>query len=167
LILNEFSGGVGIQMIRIATISDINSLVKLRIKLLKEVKIDIKNYEWDIYTEKLKCFYNDGLLSGKVAAFLAEENGNTVSISIMCFYEICPSLFNLDGKIALITDMYTVPEYRNKGLGNKLLNNLMEYAKILGYTKVTLNATDSGRKLYEKYGFKDITGEMFYKFISL
>jgi len=82
--------------------------------------------------------YNYGLLSGKVVAFLAEENESTVSIGIMCFYNICPSLFNLDGKVALITDMYTVPEYRNKGLGNKLLNNIMEYSKTLGYTKVTL-----------------------------
>lgn len=83
----------------------------------------------------------------------------------MCFYNICPSLFNLDGKIALITDMYTVAEYRNKGLGYNLLNNNMEHAKNLGYTKVTLNSTDSGRILYEKYGFKDVAGEMSYKFI--
>jgi len=152
-------------MIRIATINDINSLVKLRIKLLNEVKMDIKNYDWDIYSKGLKCFYNDGLLSGKVEAFLSEENENTISIIIMCFYNICPSLFNLDGKKALITDLYTIPEYRNKGLGNKLLNNIMEYAKTLGYTKVTLNATNSGRKLYEKYGFKEVTGEMLYKFI--
>lgn len=61
--------------------------------------------------------------------------------------------------------MYTIPECRNKGLGNKLLSNIMEHAKSLGYTKVTLNATDAGRRLYEKYGFKDVTGEMSYKFI--
>ncbi|HEX2944925.1 MAG TPA: GNAT family N-acetyltransferase [Clostridia bacterium] len=152
-------------MIRMATINDIDNLVELRIQLLSEAKKNIENYNWDKYSQTLKCYYNDGLLKGKVIAFLAEESGNTVAISIMCFYNICPSLHNLDGKIALITDMYTVPEYRNKGLGYKLLNSIMEHAKNLGYTNVTLNATDSGRILYEKYGFKDVTGEMFYKFI--
>ena len=152
-------------MIRMATINDIDSLVKLRIKLLNEAKKNIGNYNWDKYSQTLKCYYNDGLLNGDVVAFLAEENENIVAISIMCFYNICPSLFNLDGKIALITDMYTVPEYRNKGLGSRLLSNIMERAKNLGYTKVTLNATDAGRRLYEKYGFKDVTGEMSYKFI--
>lgn len=152
-------------MIRMATTNDIDCLVKLRIKLLNEAKKNIENYDWDKYTQALKCYYNDGLLNGEVVAFLAEESGNTVAVSIMCFYNICPSLFNLDGKIALITDMYTIPEYRNKGLGNKLLSNIMEYAKNLKYTKVTLNSTESGRRLYEKYGFKDVTGEMSYKFI--
>jgi GNAT superfamily N-acetyltransferase len=152
-------------MIRMSTINDIDNLVKLRIKLLNEAKKNIQDYDWDKYSQALKGYYNEGLLNGKVVAFLAEEGGNIVAISIMCFYNICPSLFNLDGKIALITDMYTIPEYRNKGLGNKLLNDIMEYSKNLGYTKVTLNATDSGRKLYEKYGFKDVIGEMSYKFI--
>lgn len=152
-------------MIGMATINDVDSLVNLRIKLLNEAKKNIENYNWHKYSQALKCYYNEGLLNGEVIAFLAEENENTVAISIMCFYRICPSLFNLDGKVALITDMYAIPEYRNKELGNKLLSNIMEYAKNLGYTKVTLNATDSGRRLYEKYGFQDVTGEMFYKFI--
>lgn len=67
--------------------------------------------------------------------------------------------------MALLSDMYTIPEYRNKGLGMKLLNCIMEYAKTLGYQKVVLNATDSGRRLYKRFGFKDIDGEMSYKFI--
>lgn len=33
----------------------------------------------------------------------------------------------------------------------------------MGYIKIILNATSSGRRLYEKYGFKDVTGEMVYK----
>lgn len=83
---------------------------------------------------------------------------------MMYFYNITPLLYNLDGKVALLTDMYTIPDYRNKGYGMKLLNSIMEFAKSLDYLKVTLNATTSGRKLYEKYGFKDVNGEMAYKF---
>jgi len=86
-------------------------------------------------------------------------------MSMMCFCDVVPSLFNLEGKIAFITDMYTLLEYRNKGLGMDLLNNIMEYAKKSGYEKVILHATDSGRILYEKYGFINTYGEMSYKFI--
>jgi len=93
-----------------------------------------------------------------------EQNGNIVATSMICFYNITPSLYNLDGKMALLTDMYTIPEYRNKGVGMTLLSNIMEHAKKRGYLKVVLNATDSGRKLYEKYGFKAVDGEMSYKF---
>ena len=113
-------------MIRIVTIDDIDSLVKLRIKLLNEVNNNIENYDWDKYSEVLKTFYYDSLSNGKVIAFLIEKNGTIVAISMMCFYNITPLLYNLDGKIALITDMYTIPEYRNKGFGLNLLKNVME-----------------------------------------
>ena len=151
-------------MIRIATINDIDILVKLRMELLDEVNNNIENYNWGKYSQILRSYYNDGLSNKNVIAFLSEENRNIVAMSMMCFCNVVPSLFNLDGKIAFITDMYTIPEYRNKGLGMNLLNNIMEYAKKLGCSKVILNATDSGRALYEKYGFKDTNGEMSYKF---
>lgn len=152
-------------MIRMAKIDDVDSLVKMKISLFKEFKKDTEDYDWDKYSQTLKCYYNESLLNEKVVAFLAEDNGNTIAISIIYFYDICPTLNNLDGKLAMITDMYTVPKYRNKGIGYNLLNNIMEHTKKLGYKKVTLHATDSGRILYEKYGFKDRTGEMSYKFI--
>jgi hypothetical protein len=37
-------------MIRIATIDDIDSLVKLRIELLNETCTNIENYDWDKYS---------------------------------------------------------------------------------------------------------------------
>ncbi|MBX4266754.1 GNAT family N-acetyltransferase [Clostridium estertheticum] len=151
-------------MIRMATINDIDSLVKLRIKLLKEVNNNIENYDWYKYAEVLKKFYYDSLPNGKIIAFLAVINGNVVAISMICLYNITPSLYNLDGKMALLTDMYTTLQYRNKGYGMSLLNNIMEFVKNIGYVKVSLNATESGRKLYERYGFKDVNGKMSFKF---
>lgn len=59
-------------MIRMATFNDIDSLVNLRIKLLKEAKKNIEDYDWDKYSQTLKCYYKEGLVNGKVAAFLAE-----------------------------------------------------------------------------------------------
>ena len=82
-----------------ATIDDIDSLVKLRIKLLKEANNNIKNYDWDQYSEVLKKFYYDSLPNGKIIAFLAVINGNVVAISIICLYNITPSLYNSDGKM--------------------------------------------------------------------
>ncbi|MFL0247042.1 GNAT family N-acetyltransferase [Candidatus Clostridium stratigraminis] len=64
----------------------------------------------------------------------------------------------------MLTDMYTIPKYRNKSLGMSLLNSIMGHAKILGYKKVVLNTTESCRRLYVKHGFQDINGEMTYKF---
>ncbi|MBU3176767.1 GNAT family N-acetyltransferase [Clostridium estertheticum] len=151
-------------LIRMATIDDIDSLVKLRILLLKEANKNIENYDWNKYSEVLKKFYYGSLQNRKTIAFLAVIDGDVVAISMICLYNITPSLYNLDGKMALLTDMYTTLQYRNKGYGMSLLNDIMEYVKNMGYGKVSLNATESGRKLYEKYGFKDVKGKMSFKF---
>jgi len=152
-------------MIRLASAEDICSIVELRIKLIKEVNGNIEDSDLNKLSKALNRYLYDGLSNGNVVVFLAEEDGKIVAISVMCFYNIIPLPSNIDGKMALLSDMYTLPEYRNKGLGMNLLIKIMDYAKKLGYKKVILNATESGRRLYLKYGFKDVTGEMSYKFI--
>ena len=153
-------------MIRLATIEDVDNLVKFRIQLLKETNKNTLNYDWDKYAESLKYYFLDALVNGKAVAFMAEKKSVIIGISIMCFYDIVPLIFNLEGKMALLTDMYINLEYRNEGLGTELLKNIMEHTKKLGHPKVILNATDSGRGLYKRFGFKDITGEMSYKFME-
>ena len=63
-------------------------------------------------------------------------------------------------KVAYIMSMYTFPMYRNQGIGTELFKRIVDEAKQLGYKKITLNATDMGNPLYEKYGFKDVQGDM-------
>jgi len=57
-------------------------------------------------------------------------------------------------------NMLTFPGYRNQGIGAELLKRIVEEAKQLGYKKITLNASEMGRPLYEKYGFKDVDNAM-------
>ncbi len=57
-------------------------------------------------------------------------------------------------------NMYTKPEYRRKGIALKTLNLLVEDAKSRGITAISLEATDMGRPLYEKYGFLKMKDEM-------
>lgn len=149
-------------MVKMATTADLDNLAKLRIDLLSEVRNYDANYDWREYLDVLKNYYAHALSNKNAVAFLAYENEKAIGMVSMSFYNIIPLVNNLDGKMALLTDMYTVPKYRNQGIGTKLLKEIMEYAKNMGYARVTLNATDSGRKLYEKYGFKDVTGEMAY-----
>ena len=60
---------------------------------------------------------------------------------------------------AFISSMYTVPELRRKGIGGRLLRAALDHAWERGITDVTLHASESGRSLYESFGFKS-TNEM-------
>lgn len=57
-------------------------------------------------------------------------------------------------------NMHTSPEYRRQGIAFHTLDLLVEKAKQHGVSEVTLEATDMGRPLYEKYGFVKMEDEM-------
>ena len=67
---------------------------------------------------------------------------------------------NPSGKKAYIMNMYTNPAYRRKGIAIKTLDMLVQDAKKRGITQISLEATDMGRLLYEKYGFVPMNAEM-------
>ena len=49
----------------------------------------------------------------------------------------------------------TLPEYERKGFGTAVTQFAMQRAFELGCEKVTLEATQSGEKIYSKIGFND------------
>ena len=57
-------------------------------------------------------------------------------------------------------NMYTAPEYRRRGIAYKTLDLLVKEARSKGITAISLEATDMGRPLYEKYGFVRMNHEM-------
>ena len=71
-----------------------------------------------------------------------------------------PTYHNPSGKKAYIMNMYTRPEYRRKGIAGKTLELLIRDSKAKGITAISLEATDMGRALYEKYGFVKMQHEM-------
>jgi ribosomal protein S18 acetylase RimI-like enzyme len=60
---------------------------------------------------------------------------------------------------AYILNVYTHPDYRQRGLARQLVEIILEYCKADGFKAVTLHASDQGRSIYEAMGFK-ATNEM-------
>lgn len=57
-------------------------------------------------------------------------------------------------------DMYTIPSHQRKGVAYKTLDLLVKEAKKKGIFAISLEATELGRPLYEKYGFIKMKTEM-------
>ena len=58
--------------------------------------------------------------------------------------------------------MYTAPEYRRQGIAIHTLDLLVKDTREQGVLQIALEATDTGRPLYEKYGFVKMEDEMVY-----
>ena len=57
-------------------------------------------------------------------------------------------------------NMYTNPTYRRKGIAYQTLKLLVADVKERGVTAISLEATDMGKTLYEKFGFVKMNDEM-------
>ena len=58
-----------------------------------------------------------------------------------------------------ITNIVTKKSFRNKGIGNAILNELINQAKIFGYNIITLEVNENNLpaiSLYKKFGFKEV-----------
>lgn len=63
-----------------------------------------------------------------------------------------------------IVSVYTKPDYRGRGYQQKLLKELLTFAKKQNFTDITLTTnTDDAKHIYEKLGFKYISDKYYLK----
>jgi len=102
----------------------------------------------------LNEYYEKHLDDGTFVSWLASDGDEIVATSGMSFVEKPPYYSNPSGKIGLLSSMYTLKEYRRKGIARKLLDKVIQEAKEYGCGAVQITASDMGVLLYTDYGFK-------------
>ena len=143
---------------KLALSSDIGELARIRVDFLVEANGVTDEEKAALYESNLE-FFRRTVDSGFVA-WIALEEGEIIGTSGVSFYEYPPNKKAPTGKIAYISNMFTYPEHRGRGIATKLFSLAVEQARERGCEKVLLNATDMGRPIYEKYGFTDVAGDM-------
>lgn len=144
-----------------ATLEHLEELVRLRLDFMQDVtKRSFSPEENASMTEALKVYFRSTLPGDDFIAWLAYEAGQIVGTSGLCFYCLPPSVKNRSGKVAYIMNMYTIPSHRGRGIAPALFDKLLAEARQRGYEKICLHATEMGRPVYERFGFKNTHDEM-------
>lgn len=142
---------------RFASAADIPLLIAQRLRFL-----DIAETSPDYVPmqQNLQRYFAQAFADDTIDVLLAETSGQCIGTGIVFYYQSVPSAFNTEGKNAYLTSMFVEPGYRRQGIATALVNRLVEKAKGRGCPAVMLNASEMGRPLYEKLGFKDIQNGM-------
>lgn len=88
------------------------------------------------------------------------------AIIILPVVEVCacinemPSPDNPSGKCAYLMNIYTRPQFRNNGIAKATVNWLIDKAINKGITKIYLETSEAGRKMYQNTGFKPMKDYM-------
>lgn len=145
---------------RIATLKDIDLLTTSRIEVLRAANKLDDSVDMSEVERESRVYYEKALADDSHVAILVMDDDKFVGAGGVSFYTVMPTYHNPSGKKAYIMNMYTNPNYRRQGIAIKTLEMLVKEAKKRGIKEITLEATDMGRPLYEKYGFTDMPSEM-------
>ena len=141
---------------RVATLDDLDLLTASRVKVLRAANklddsVDMTEVEKESYN-----YYKKALADGTHFAILVMDDGEFIGAGGVSFYNVMPTYHNPSGKKAYIMNMYTDPSYRRQGIAYKTLDMLVHVARKRGINQISLEATEMGRPLYEKYCFVKI-----------
>ena len=142
---------------RAATYEDIALLVSMRMTFLE---IEENGSEYELIKENCYNYFRDAFVKETCDVILVEENDVCIGTGIVFYYDSVPSAFNITGKNAYITSMYVAPEYRGKGVGTNIVKELIKLVKKRNYTVIMLNASEMGKPMYAKMGFREIHNGM-------
>ena len=144
----EIAGPGGITLCRL-TESDLDAFIAIRIGQLRE---EGATEDLDL-VPALKDYYLRHMADGTFVSWLAVDNGKIIGTSGMSFVEKPPYFSCPNGRIGLLSSMYTDPSYRRRGIARSLLSKVVEEARAYGCGAVQITASDMGVLLYTDCGF--------------
>jgi GNAT superfamily N-acetyltransferase len=150
---------------RKATVDDLDELLIVRLDFLREMKKIGNEKDEKQLMSTVREFLGTSLAGDDYTQFVAVEDNKIIGTSSVSFYFLPPNVKHPSGKVGYVANMFTYPEHRRKGVGTELFSLSVEAAKDAGCSEVSLDATEMGRTVYEKYGFEVNEKAMIY-FIS-
>lgn len=132
------------------TEKELDTFIEIRINQLREEgateEIDLR--------PSLEDYYHRHMADGTFVSWLAMDGDVIVGTSGMSFVEKPPYFGCPNGKIGLLSSMFTSNAYRRQGIAKELLARVVQEAKDYGCGVVQITASDMGVLLYTDFGFQ-------------
>ena len=139
---------------------DLDLLADTRIQVLRAANRLDDDVDMSWVRRESYEYYAKSLGDRTHCAYLVFDKDRFVGAGGVSFYRVMPTYHNPTGWKAYIMNMYPHPEYRRKGIALHMLDLLVKEARQAGIGFISLEATEMGRPLYEKYGFVKMNDEM-------
>ena len=143
-----------------ASLNDIELLTATRVEVLRAANRLSEDVDMNVVEQLSRIYYERSLADGSHAAYLVFDGKKVVGAGGVSFFKVMPTYHNPSGEKAYIMNMYTHPDYRRRGIAYQVLDLLVAEARKRGIAAISLESTDMGRPLYEKYGFVPMEHEM-------
>lgn len=148
-------GRIKILNIRQANKNDIDQLIRMRwdFTIEHDESGEIARLPYDEFEKECRAFLRDAVNGDKWFIWVAEENERIVSHIFIELIEKVPRPGRVTRPFAYMTNVYTMKEYRNQGIGSRLLSAVNEWVREMNYEFVIVWPSDEGVNFYKKNGY--------------
>jgi ribosomal protein S18 acetylase RimI-like enzyme len=112
-----------------------------------------------LFESASRQYFETALRNGTYFGLLAEINDQIAGGGGVIIANWPGSPLNFEPKRAWILNIYVEPQHRRRGLAKAITQSLIDWCRQNGFASVALHASEYGRELYEKLGFRP-TNEM-------
>jgi GNAT superfamily N-acetyltransferase len=155
--------------IREALIGDISIMAECHRQMFEEIwqkkgehLENVKAIEIEkAYTQKLET----EIYSGTCKTWVIEDKGEIISSGAITFVSFVPTPYDVSSKIAYLHSAYTRKSHRNRKCAQRIVRAAISYCRSHGVNTIILGASNAGKPIYEKIGFRS-TPEMMRLFID-
>jgi len=140
--------------IGLATLADVEELARLRWLLYTEGAEPVAQ-PYGVFVERFAGFAREALTDERWRIWIAEDLGRLVGALWRFTVPRIPQPGRGEPRpLAYVTNVYVEPEYRNDGLGAKLLDRAIEASRAEGFSLAMAWPSEGSVSFYERAGFE-------------
>ena len=149
----------------IAGIQDIETLVEYRLVFAQELVGEQPREKVDGLRKQMTAYFIQATADNVCLSVIARSGGEVAGIGTVHFRDLPGNFKNPSGKWGYVMNMYTVPEFRRRGVSSAILDILVAEGRKKGITAFELHATPAGEPVYQKSGFEIHSEPTYRKFV--
>lgn len=113
---------------------------------------------WNMKTQPLAETWRAEIASGNRLVYIYKINGEFIGEGALVLDTSDPD-YTVSGKRVYVSRMIVKKDYRNRGIGSEILRFLIDKAKAMGYSEMTIGVDKDNTNalhLYRKFGFTEV-----------
>lgn len=150
--------------VRSATLDDAAALVRHRLGMFTDMGVPLDRVA---LSTAFRAWLAETMPEGSYRAWLVEDDDDGIvgggGITIIPWP---PGPRYLGDRLAYVYNVYTEPSHRRRGVARLVMDAIHAWCEAHGITSAALNASASGRSMYESMGYRITPNPMMFRAIT-
>jgi GNAT superfamily N-acetyltransferase len=138
--------------IRKAAEGDIDALILMRWEFTLEHQPGVSD-DFVFFATECRAFLEEAIRGERWHIWIAEVDGVIASHMYIQLIDKVPRPGRITYPFAYMTNVYTDPEYRSRGIGSQLLQTIREWAAASKYEFIIVWPSEESREFYSRNGY--------------